>query len=156
MRSLLLFLLLCAPAVLQAQQVDAPDVSRGMRVRVQAPTLFRTRSQGIVWKVSPDTLYLGDLRRIRAALPVTQIEKIEVKRGDDVFKLAGLVGGGAVGWRIGSNASYARERPELSPAWHVVEIAASTAVGAAAGGFLGAIFEAALGWKQVFPERAIR
>lgn len=156
MRSLLILLLLSAPAVLHAQQVDAPDVSRGMRVRVEAPTLFRTRSQGIVWKVSPDTLYLGDLRRIRAALPVAEIEKIEVKRGDDVFKLAGLVAGGAVGWRLGSDASYSRERPELSPAWHVVEIAASTAAGAAAGGFIGAIIEAALGWKQVFPARASR
>lgn len=151
MRILLILFFAGAPAALHGQEADLFDLSRGTRVRVQAPTLFRGRSEAMVWKLSPDTLYLGDLQRVRTALPIAAVEKIEAKRGDVGLALVGMVAGGWVGGRMGSNASFARERPEMHPAWHIVEIAASGAVGGAVGGLAGSIVESILGWKQVIP-----
>jgi hypothetical protein len=59
MRILLLLLFLGAPSVLHAQEADLSNLSPGTWVRVQAPTLFQGRSEAMVWKLSPDTLYLG-------------------------------------------------------------------------------------------------
>ena len=156
MRILLLLLFLGAPSVLHAQEADLSNLSPGTWVRVQAPTLFQGRSEAMVWKLSPDTLYLGDLQRVRRALPITAVEKIKAKRGDIGLALAGIVAGGWIGGRMGHSASFARERPEMHPAWHIVEIAAAGAVGGAVGGFAGSIVEAILGWKQVIPARSRR
>lgn len=156
MRTLLLLFLLGMPAALRAQEVATPDLSPGTRVRVHAPTVFRGRSDSMVWKVSPDTIYLGDLNRVRTALPIAAVEKMQAKRGDFGIALIGMVAGGWVGGRLGSKASFARERPEMHPAWHIVEISSAGAVGAAAGGLAGTVVESLFGWKQVFPVAAKR
>lgn len=151
MRILLVLLFLGTPAALRAQEADLSDLSPGTWVRVQAPTLLRGRSEAMLWKVSPDTIYLGDLQRVRRALPITAVERLEAKRGDVGLPLMGMVAGAWVGGRMGTRASFARERPEMHPAWHIVEIAASGAVGGAVGGFAGSMVESILGWKQVIP-----
>ena len=156
MRTLLLLFLLGLPAVLQAQDAVALDLSPGTRVRVYAPTVLRGRSDAMVWKVSPDTIYLGDLNRVRTALPVAAVERMQAKRGDFGIALIGMVAGGWIGGRLGSKASFARERPDMHPAWHIVEISSAGAVGAAAGGLAGTVVESLLGWKQVLPMPAKR
>jgi hypothetical protein len=105
----------------------------------------------MVWRVRADTIYLGDLRKVRTALPIEAVEKMEAKRGDMGLALIGMVAGGWMGGRMGSRASFARERPEMHPAWHIVEIASSGAVGGAVGGLAGSMIEAILGWRQVLP-----
>lgn len=109
-----------------------------------------------MWKLSSDTVYAGDLNSVQRAIPLAAVEKMEVKRGDFGLALIGMVAGAYVGGQLGTDASFARERPETHPAWHIAEIAASGVVGGAAGGLAGTIVESLLGWKQVIPSSAKR
>lgn len=154
MRSLVILMLLGAPAALPAQGAAAPDLAPGTRVRVQAPALPAGRTQAVVWYVRSDTLHLLRSRQVSTALPFAAIDKIEVERGGSIAALTGLVAGGVIGGLVGYQASFSRERPGLAPGWHVAEIAGSAAVGAAIGGLPGAIFGNR--WRQVFPKTARR
>lgn len=153
MRSLLVLLLLGAPAALQAQHAATPDLAPGTHVRVHAPALPDGRTQAVVWYLRSDTLHLLHGTQARTALPISGIRKIEVPRRGSPSALVGLVAGGIAGGLIGYNASYGgRDRPELSTGWHVAEVAGAAAVGGAVGGLVGALF--ANPWRQVFPARS--
>ena len=156
MRLLLALFLLSAPAALHAQLQDpavSRDLSPGTHVRIQAPTLPGGGSKGIVLRLSSDTLYFGDARRRPVALPSAAIDRIEVRRNTGAVAFLGVIAGGIVGYQVGREMTYDRERPDLDPVWHTVETLAVTAVGAGIGGLVGNIVAAPWGWKQVFPSR---
>lgn len=149
MRSLLLLLVLGAPAALMAQGARAPALAPGTRVRVESRALPNGRTEAVVWYMRSDTLHLLRARQASTALPLAAIDKIEVERRGSAAALAGMIGGGLIGGIIGYQASFSRERPGLAPGWHVAEIGGSAAVGGAIGGLMGAVFGNR--WRQVFP-----
>ena len=156
MRLLLALFLLSAPAALHAQMHDpavSRDLSPGTPVRIQASALPGGGSKGLVLRLSADTLYFGDARRRRAALPFAAIDRIEVRRNTGPVVFLGIIAGGVAGYQVGRELTYRRERPDLEPTYHTVETIAVTAVGAAIGGLIGNIVAAPWGWKQVFPLR---
>lgn len=152
MREPFSYTLLLVAIVSSALPVGAqlPELRHGTRVRIVASTLKQDQQLAEVISLDNDSLFFrSEVYPVTRALPVSDINSIEVSLGEKrhagTGAIVGLLGGGTIG-AIAGGASYTPCQGFACAAPHPRSHGSATVFGALVGGGLGAAAGALAGW----------
>lgn len=136
MKTLLVALLIFCTASLNAQAGDTVEISLGSRVRLSGPAVPFGRMAGTVVGQRGDTLLLSRDGEVPSAIPFSEVEGVEVRRGWDRARYARRGALGAAPLLVGLYLAESADSRGGIQAERVLSVAGMGAVGGGIAGWI--------------------